>query len=498
MMNNDIVFATVRELGSKIKMLQLSPVELTEAYLARLETIGPKLGAVVTVTRKLALEQAATAEKEIKAGHYRGPLHGIPYGVKDAFSAKGYPTTWGSAPYKDRVFDYDATIVTMLREAGAILVAKLAMVELVGGLGYDGADASFTGPGRTPWNPEFWSGGSSSGPGAATSAGLVAFSIGGETGGSILSPSNNCGLAGMRTTYGRVSRAGGVTLSWSLDKVGPMCRSADDCGLVLAAIAGYDPADPATVHRPFVYSGPPPATKRYRIAIVKGSYENAQPEVRANFEASWKVLAQFADLTHDVELPDYPYAPILSTVMGAEAAAAFQELIETGQMREMANQQDRLNGYARTMISAVDYLQAMRVRKPARLAMDKFLAQYDAVIGPTSGSVAASVHGTFAGRGDSTPKPGEAAAPRAVALTGPGNVVGVPALSVPNGFGQNNLPSGMQFMGSAWSEKTLIDIAVQYQKRTDWNKRRPPIEKWMRSETGPAPRVPGARQTVAS
>ena len=294
----------------------------------------------------------------------------------------------------------------------------------------------------------------------------------------------------MRTTYGRVSRAGGVTLSWSLDKVGPMCRSADDCGLVLAAIAGYDPADPATVHRPFVYSGPPPATKRYRIAIVKGSYENAQPEVRANFEASWKVLAQFADLTHDVELPDYPYAPILSTVMGAEAAAAFQELIETGQMREMANQQDRLNGYARTMISAVDYLQAMRVRKPARLAMDKFLAQYDAVIGPTSGSVAASVHGTFAGRGDSTPKPGEAAAPRAVALTGPGNVVGVPALSVPNGFGQNNLPSGMQFMGSAWSEKTLIDIAVQYQKRTDWNKRRPPIEKWMRSETGPAPRVP--------
>lgn len=481
MINNDIVFATVRELGNKIKTRQLSPVELTEAYLARLETIGPRLGAVVTVTRRLALEQAAAAEKEIKEGHYRGPLHGIPYGIKDAFSAKGYPTTWGTAPYKDRVFDYDATIVTMLRDAGAILVAKLAMVELVGGLGYDGADASFTGPGRTPWNPEFWSGGSSSGPGAATSAGLVAFSIGGETGGSILSPSNNCGLAGMRTTYGRVSRAGGVTLSWSLDKVGPMCRSADDCGLVLAAIAGYDPEDPATVHKPFVYSGPPPAPKRYRIGIVKGSYENAQPEVRANFEQSLKVLEGFAELTHDVELPDYPYAAILATVMGAEAAAAYQDLIETGQMRQMANQQDRVNGYARSMISAVDYINAWRVRKPARIAMDKLLARYDAVIGPTSGSVAGSAHGTFAGRGDSSPKTGELAAPRTVALTGPGNVVGVPAISVPNGFGQNHLPSGMQFMGPAWSEKTLIDIAAQYQKRTDWHKQRPPIDEWMKS-----------------
>ncbi len=482
MVNNDLAFLTVRELGDRIRTRQLSPVDLTEMYLARLETIGPKLGAVVTVTRSLAMEQAAAAEKEIKAGHYRGPLHGIPYGVKDAFSAKGFPTTWGSAPYKDRVFDYDSTVVTMLTNAGAILIGKLAMVELVGGMGYDGADASFTGPGRTPWNPEYWSGGSSSGPGAATSAGLVAFSIGGETGGSILSPSNNCGLAGMRTTYGRVSRAGGVTLSWSLDKVGPMCRSADDCGLVLAAIAGYDPLDPATVHRPFVYTGAGGEKKRYRLGVVKGSYENAQPEVRANFEQSLKVLADFADITHDVELPDYPYAAILSIVMGSEAAAAFRELIDTGQMRQMQNEQDRINGYVRMTISAADYVQAMRVRKPARLAMDKLLAQYDAVIGPTSGSVAASVHGTFAGR-DSSPaaRPADSGAPRTVALTGPGNVVGVPAISVPNGFGQHGLPSGMQFMGPAWSEASLIDMAVQYQKRTDWHKRHPAVDEWVKS-----------------
>jgi aspartyl-tRNA(Asn)/glutamyl-tRNA(Gln) amidotransferase subunit A len=375
----------------------------------------------------------------------------------------------------------------MLRDAGAILIGKLAMVELVGGLGYDGADASFTGPGRTPWNPDYWSGGSSSGPGAATSAGLVAFSIGGETGGSILSPSNNCGLAGMRTTYGRVSRAGGVTLSWSLDKVGPMCRAADDVGLVLAAVAGYDPLDPATVKRPFVYTEPSAATKRYQIGIIKGSYENVQPEVRANFEQSVKVLSEFADVKHDVEMPDYPYAAILATVMGAEAAEAFEELIDTGQMREMANQQDRVNGYARKMIFAVDYIRAQRVRRPARLALEKLLGQYDAVIGPTSGSVAASATGTFAGRNDppAAPKPGETR-PVTVALTGPGNVAGVPAISVPNGFGQHGLPSGIQFMGPTWSEKTLIDIAVQYQKRTDWHKRQPPIDAWLKSQKAAA------------
>jgi len=482
MTNEDLAFSTVRELGNRIRTRQLSPVDLTEVYLTRLETIGPRLGAVVTVTRSLAVAQAAAAEKEIKAGHYRGPLHGIPYGIKDAFSAKGFPTTWGTAPYKDRIFDYDATVVTMLRDAGAILIGKLAMVELVGGLGYDAADASFTGPGRTPWNPEFWSGGSSSGPGAATSAGLVAFSIGGETGGSILSPSNNCGLAGMRTTYGRVSRAGGVTLSWSLDKVGPMCRSADDCGLVLAAVSGYDPLDPATRRKKFIYGPPPAANKRFRIGIVKGSYENAQPEVKANFQQSLKVLAGFADITPDVDLPDFPYAAILATVMGGEAAAAFRELIDAGQMREMANQQDRINGYVRMMISAADYIQAQRVRRPARLAMDKLLGQYDALIGPTSASVAGSVHGSFAGRGDSSPRtPAATPASRTVALTGPGNVVGVPAISVPNGFGQNNLPSGIQFMGPAWSEDTLIHLAATYQSKTDWHHRRPPIDAWMKS-----------------
>jgi aspartyl-tRNA(Asn)/glutamyl-tRNA(Gln) amidotransferase subunit A len=447
-MDKNLVFATVRELGELIKTRKLSPVELTEAYLSRLETIGPKLGAVITVTRNLAIEQAEVAEKEIKAGQYRGPLHGIPYGVKDAFSAKGIPTTWGIAPYRNQVFDYDATIVTLLRNAGAILLGKLAMIELVGGFGYDTADASFTGPCRTPWNPECWSGGSSSGPGAATSAGLVAFSVGGETGGSILLPASYCGLAGMRTTYGRVSRAGGVTLSWSLDKVGPMCRSADDCGLVLETIASYDPLDPATTRRKFLYASRPSGPKRYRLGVVKGAFENVDPQVKKNFLQSVKVLAEFADIEHDVELPDYPYGPILGTVMAAESAAAFRELVDSGQMQEMANSVDRVDGYVGSMISAVDYLQAMRVRRPPRLALDKLLAGHDALIGPTTATVAPRVDERFSGYGRHY-----VGAEKTVSLTSPGNVTGVPAITLPNGLGEDNLATATQFMALCGAKK---------------------------------------------
>src|SRR5215831_8899247 len=243
----DTLFASVSELDELLKTQKISSEALTRAYLERLEKIGPKLGAVVTITRDLALEQARRADREIKAGRYRGPLHGVPYGAKDLLATRGIPTTWGAEPYKDQVFDHDATAVRKLREAGAVLVAKLAMVELAGAFGYNNANASFTGPGRTPWNLDYWSGGSSSGSGAAVAAGLVAFAIGSETSGSIITPAAFCGVAGMRPTYGRVSRYGAMALCWTLDKLGPMCRSADCCGLVLAAILGKDPNDPSTI-----------------------------------------------------------------------------------------------------------------------------------------------------------------------------------------------------------------------------------------------------------
>src|ERR687885_1647066 len=254
MLTDDIYFASITELGAQLRARKLSPVELTEGYLARLEKYGPRLGAVVTVMRDSALKSARAAEREMKAGRWRGPLHGIPFGVKDLLATHDAPTTWGATPYKDQHFDYDGTVVKRLRDAGAILCAKLAMVELAGGMGYNHADASLTGAGRTPWNTKYWSGGSSSGPGAATAAGLVAFSIGSETSGSILTPSAFCGLSGLRPTYGRVSRHGAMALSWTLDKLGPMCRSAADCGYVLAAIAGRDPFDPTSQDKPFRYS----------------------------------------------------------------------------------------------------------------------------------------------------------------------------------------------------------------------------------------------------
>jgi aspartyl-tRNA(Asn)/glutamyl-tRNA(Gln) amidotransferase subunit A len=470
MIGEEILFSSVRSLGEAIRTRKLSPVELTEAYLKRLETIGPKLNAVVTLTRELALAQARTAEKEISAGKYRGPLHGIPYGAKDALASKGIPTTWGTAPYRHQVFDYDATVITRLREAGAILLAKLAMLETVGGFGFNSADASFTGPVSTPWNLNRWAGGSSSGPGAATAAGLVAFSIGSETGGSILNPSTYCGLAGIRPTYGRVSRHGAVALCWTVDKVGPMCRSADDCGLVLSAIAGYDPLDPTTSRRRFEYTAIPARSKRFNLAIVKGTYERAEPEIRSNFEKSVEVVSTFASITRDVPFPEYPYSQIIGTIVAAEGASAFREIVDSGRERELQNPQAKLAGFIDTTVSAVDYIQAQRVRRIAREAIDKFLTQYDAVIAPTMSAVSGRIGEVWDRPG--APSPG---GPPGPSLLSAGNLAGIPGITVPNGFGEDRVPTGIQFVGPAWSEKALIAIADTYQQATDWHTRRPSI-----------------------
>src|ERR671926_310561 len=277
----ETLYAPVSVLAAQVRARKLSPVELTEAYLQRLETVGRRLNAVAYVMRETALEEARRAADEIKRGRYRGPLHGIPYGVKDLIATRGTPTTWGATPYKDQHFDYDATIVTRLREAGAVLTAKLAMIELAGGMGYNEADAAWTGACRTPWNTGFWSGGSSSGPGAAAASACVAFSIGSETSGSIITPAAFCGVSGLRPTYGAVSRHGAMALSWTLDKLGPMCRSALDCGLVLSAIAGRDPLDPtsrASERLPRYTKDARPSnvtrrTKKLRIGVMKNSYE---------------------------------------------------------------------------------------------------------------------------------------------------------------------------------------------------------------------------------
>ncbi|HYP25483.1 MAG TPA: amidase [Blastocatellia bacterium] len=470
--SEDNLYLSVRELGRMLRARQISSVGLTEAYVERLEKLGPSLGAVVTVTRDLAMKEARLADREIRAGRYRGPLHGIPYGAKDLVATKGIPTTWGAEPYKTQVLDYDATVVTKLREAGAVLAAKLAMVELAGGFGYNNADASFTGPGRTPWNMEYWSGGSSSGPGAATAAGLVAFSIGSETSGSIITPSAFCGVSGLRPTYGRVSRHGAMALSWTLDKLGPMCRTADDCGLVLAAIAGRDPRDPTSAARAFSYPEAGAGNqarrgggKRFKIGIIKGSFDRVQPEVKKNFEASVAVLRRFAQIDESVEFPDMPFGPAVGTIVSAEGASAFRDLVESGRATGLRAVNDRWGGYAASMVLAVDYLQAMRIRGPMKRTMDALYSKYDALVAPSRATVSYPVAVDF-----DKAYPGVGGGPAVIPA---GNLVGQPAISVPNGFGANNLPTGIQFTGRIWSEARLLAIASAYQQETDWHTRRP-------------------------
>ncbi len=466
-LDESVFFLSVRDLSARIRAKRLSPVALAEGYLERLERIGPKLGAVVTVTRERALQEARAAEAEILADKWRGPLHGIPYGAKDLLATKAIPTTWGAQPFRDQVFDYDATVVARLREAGAVLAGKLAMVELAGGFGYNNADASFTGPGRTPWNTNFWSGGSSSGPGAATAAGLVAFSIGSETSGSIVTPAAFSGVTGLRPTYGRVSRHGAMALCWTLDKLGPMCRTAEDCGLVMAAIAGKDPLDATSLNRAF---RPAPASakpRRPRIGVIKGTTEKVQPEVRKNFEESLNVLGSFCDVVPDVEFPDFPYGPAVGTIVAAEGASAFRDLVESGRARELRVPNDRWGGYAASMVFAVDYIQAMRLRTPMKKALDALYAKYDALVSPARATVSYPIGPDF-----DKVYPGISGGPGVIAA---GNLAGQPALVVPNGFGENNLPTAFQFTGRAFSDEALVALGSQVQARTEWHRKRPPV-----------------------
>lgn len=468
MLPDNLFFSSISELAAEISARRLSPVELTEGYLDRLEKYGPRLGAVATVMRESALREARAAEQEIRRGRYRGLLHGIPYGAKDLLATREAKTTWGATPYKDQLFDYDATVIRKLRRAGAVLVAKLAMIELAGGMNYNQADASLFGACRTPWNTNYWSGGSSSGSGAGVAAGLVAFAIGSETSGSIITPAAFCGVSGLRPTYGAVSRHGAMALSWTLDKLGPMCRTAGDCRIVLGAIAGRDPRDPTTrdfrVRRPL--RGRDSGRAGVRIAVVKDSYEKTQPEVRENFRRSLDVLKRFVTVEMDVKLPDFPYGPAVGAIVDAEGASAFRDLIESGRVKELASPEGRLGGYSASLITAVDYLHAMRMRTPMRREWRRMFEKYTLLVAPSRSTVSYPVDKSF-----DEAYPGVSA----TSPIGASNLVGVPAISIPNGFGQNNLPTGIQFIGPVGGETILLEIADRYQQTTTWHKQQPSL-----------------------
>jgi Asp-tRNA(Asn)/Glu-tRNA(Gln) amidotransferase A subunit family amidase len=461
----DPVFASVRQLAERVASRRVSPVALAETFLERLETLGPKYNAVVTVTRDRALDEARRAEREIAAGRHRGPLHGIPYGAKDLLATGGgIPTSWGAAPLRDQIFDEDATVIRKLGEAGAVLVAKLAMVELAGGAGYRQPNASFTGPGINPWDANAWSGGSSSGSGAAVAAGLVPFAIGSETGGSILSPAGNCGVTGLRPTYGRVSRHGAMALAWSLDKLGPLGLTADDCGLVLDAVAGPDPADPSATGRPFRYEAGDPPGRRFRFGLLRGVTEGCEEGVRASFAASRAVLERIGTI-EEIVLPDLPYEPIMRIVLQVEAASAFEDLVEDGVIAHLTAPEDRYLAYGRDAILAKDYIKALRLRGVVAREVDRVLARFDALLGPGRPAVATRLDQDFR------------AALGAVArdpMGAIGNVAGLPGVIVPNGIGDRGLPTSLQFLGRAYEENTILAAARAFQALTDWHQRHPP------------------------
>jgi aspartyl-tRNA(Asn)/glutamyl-tRNA(Gln) amidotransferase subunit A len=461
----DVAFLTITELGRLLRLRRVSAVELATEFVERLERLGPSYRAVVRVLREPALAEARERDAELARGKDRGPLHGMPYGVKDLISVERAPPAWRPPGYRTALPQGDATVVRRLRRAGAVVCAKLAMPEFAGGVGTRATAGPCDGPGRNPWDPSRWTGGSSSGPGAAVAAGLVPFALGSETWGSIRYPAAFCGVTGLRPSAGRVSRHGAVALSGTLDKLGPLARTAEDCGLVLAAVAGADPEDPSAQARRFT----PPTlagSRRFRLGILRGTIEGVQPEVRSNFLASLETLGEVADLVEDLELPDHPYDELAGLVLDAEAASSFEPLLGGRRSTALTAPEDRVGGYAGAGVLAGDYLRALRLRRAAAAALDRLLSQVDALAAPTLPTVAWPLQ-----------VPAEQAYldfPGGTDIAGAANLCGAPGLFLMNGTGEAGLPTGLQLTGRPYSEATLLAVGMHYQARTNFHRRRPP------------------------
>lgn len=442
----EVAFWPVTRLSRLIRTRQVTALELTEMYLDRLETHGPRLEAVITLTKDRAVSQARLLDKEVQVGHYRGPLHGIPWGAKDLLAVRGYPTTWGAEPYREQRIERDATVVRRLDDAGAILVAKLTLGALAMG------DYWYGGRTRNPWNLDQGSSGSSAGSAAATAAGLVGFAIGSETLGSIVSPSTRTGASGLRPTFGRVSRAGAMALSWSMDKLGPLCRSAEDCALVLEAIHGSDGEDPTARDVPFDWDALRPLSE-LRIGYYASAFE-ADRRTQAFDQAALEVFRAMGIDLIPMELPNAYPVSALRIILSAEAAAAFDELTRSGRDDLLTRQTPGSwpNSFRTArMIPAVEYLQANRVRTMLMGAMEAAMEGVDVFITPS-----------FGGGQD-----------RSVLLTT--NLTGHPAVVVPSGFTEEGVPVSISFIGHLWGEAETLRVAKAFQDATDYNRRVPPL-----------------------
>jgi aspartyl-tRNA(Asn)/glutamyl-tRNA(Gln) amidotransferase subunit A len=483
MLGEDILYLTVAELGQHLRKKAFSPVELAQSYLDRSEKLGPKFNAYVTLTPELALQQAKAAEKEMLAGHFRGPLHGIPYALKDLVAVKGCPTTWGAKPFANQTFDYNATIVEKLNTAGSVLIGKAAMIELAGGLGYSNGFASLTGAARNPWNPECWTCGSSSGSGAVVSAGLAPWAIGSDTRGSIICPTSWCGLSGMRPSFGRVSRYGAMAIAWTMDKLGPMARSADDCGLILAVIAGLDPKDhDSGFAASFKYPAPElEPRKPLRVGKLTNVFGRLDPQIETAVNEALKGMEKNGARITEIEMPDGPYEDAAELTILIEAASSFQKLIQTGDCAGLTDPLGQINGYASDMFSATDYLQIQRVRTSLQQKVDKLFDSFDVLATAGQQGVASRLtpgprpQQQPAERPAETPRPQQNRTQANKPPDGVSSLCGLPALAVPCGYNNEGLPMALQFLGRAGNDHAVIAAARTYQSFTEWHKRHPKI-----------------------
>jgi Asp-tRNA(Asn)/Glu-tRNA(Gln) amidotransferase A subunit family amidase len=471
MVGEDVLYLPIRDLGELLRSRKLSPVELTDSYLERSERLGPRLNAYATLTPELARRQARVAEREIMNGRYRGPLHGIPYAPKDLLATKGSPTTWGARPYAHQMIDENATVIERLNEAGAIMIGKAAMIELAGGLGYSSGNASLTGPCRNPWNTDYWTCGSSSGSGAVTAAALAAFTLGSDTRGSIICPSAHCGISGMRPSFGRVSRYGAMAIAWSMDKIGPMARTADCCGRILSAIAGHDAQDHDSLpseRSSFRYTGPSKPAKPLRIGRLTNVFPKADPAVHAASDAAVRVLASHGATVADAELPDGPFEEAAELVILMEAASSFSDLLRSGRCAELSDPHGQINGYASLEFSTGDYLQVQRVRTFLQKTIDELFDRFDVIAAPGQDSTA--IPFSAPPESDDREFPIDNRQPDAIS-----SLCGLPAITVPCGFSDARLPLGVQFLGRALNDHAVIAAANLFQAHTDWHTKRPPI-----------------------
>jgi aspartyl-tRNA(Asn)/glutamyl-tRNA(Gln) amidotransferase subunit A len=471
--SGDIFFATISELSAKLRAKEFSAVELTRAFCDRLEKIGPQHNALALSLRREALSKAREVDGDLKRQRTRGPLQGIPYGAKDLLAVKKHPTTWGSRAFAGQVFDEDATVIQKLDQTGAILIGKLSMIELAGGPSYGTPAASLTGATLNPWDRSRWAGGSSSGPGAAVAAGLVTFALGSETSGSIITPSAFCGITGFRPTYGLVSRHGAMALAWTLDKIGPMCRSADDCALVLHEIAGADPQDPGSARKGFPYA--PQFDRKvsdFTIGYAPVDFERVPSDARAAFDGALQAVKALGVKLKEVEIPDFPYDALARTIISAEAASIFEDFISGSGVEQMADRTQAAGLKAALDIPAIDYLKAMRIRSLVRQAFRDLFVDVDLLLAPARNAPAPPASGPLRGVGGAGAPVG---AGRGLgAIIPAGNLAGLPAISLPCGLA-GGLPVGISFIGRPYFDNHVIGMGRAFQMHTDWHRRRPPL-----------------------